>query len=160
MKRDTRPRQQTLKKGMRIHVILVIIQCLGHWCLSHTFMSSPSLSLRHVAITTPETGVWPCACLTAHGQSLESHGHVELHDHLIPFNALGPSIVSRRLQRAEWGVTLKFNNSIICISFNLGKCPAPKHNSDMLHICSLCRSKSHHVVMKSCWSLWLCYNSL
>ncbi|KIK48497.1 hypothetical protein CY34DRAFT_29053, partial [Suillus luteus UH-Slu-Lm8-n1] len=46
-----------------------------------------------------------------------------------------------------WGdgkVVLKSNSSVVCISFNLGRCPAPKHNSDVLHVCSLCGAKSHH----------------
>lgn len=47
-------------------------------------------------------------------------------------------------------IVIKSNNSVVCISFNLGRCPTPRHNSDVLHICSLCGSKTHHAAAKSC----------
>jgi hypothetical protein len=52
-----------------------------------------------------------------------------------------------------WGdgkVSLKSNGSVVCISFNLGRCPAPKHSTDVLHVCSVCGSKSHCAAAKSC----------
>lgn len=47
-------------------------------------------------------------------------------------------------------VTLKSNNTIVCISYNLGRCHAPKHGADVQHICAVCGSKSHHAAAKSC----------
>lgn len=47
-------------------------------------------------------------------------------------------------------IVLKSNNAVVCISFNLGRCLTPRHNSDVLHVCSLCGNKSHHAAAKSC----------
>jgi hypothetical protein len=47
-------------------------------------------------------------------------------------------------------VVLKSSMSVVCISFNLSGCPSPKHNTDILHICSLCGSKSHSAASKLC----------
>ncbi|KIK37287.1 hypothetical protein CY34DRAFT_43692, partial [Suillus luteus UH-Slu-Lm8-n1] len=40
-------------------------------------------------------------------------------------------------------ILLKSNATIVCISFNIGKCVAPKHGSEFAHVCSVCGSSSH-----------------
>jgi hypothetical protein len=45
----------------------------------------------------------------------------------------------------------KGSNAVVCISFNFGKCNNPKHGSDITHVCSICGSKSHHALAKTCY---------
>lgn len=45
---------------------------------------------------------------------------------------------------------LKSSSAPICISFNIGRCQAPKHSSDVLHICSICGDASHGAASKTC----------
>ncbi|KAG1888467.1 uncharacterized protein F5891DRAFT_182174 [Suillus fuscotomentosus] len=45
---------------------------------------------------------------------------------------------------------LKSSSAPICISFNIGRCSPTKHSSDIVHVCSICGSKSHGANSKSC----------
>lgn len=45
---------------------------------------------------------------------------------------------------------LKLSSAPICISFNIGHCQAPKHASDVLHMCSICGEQAHGAASKSC----------
>jgi hypothetical protein len=45
---------------------------------------------------------------------------------------------------------LKSSSAPICISFNIGRCQAPRHTGDVVHVCSICGSKNHGANSKSC----------
>ncbi|KAG1728441.1 hypothetical protein EDB19DRAFT_2027980 [Suillus lakei] len=45
---------------------------------------------------------------------------------------------------------LKSSSAPICISFNIGRCQAPKHSNDVVHMCSICGDVSHGAASKSC----------
>lgn len=47
-------------------------------------------------------------------------------------------------------ILLKSTSAIVCISFNIGKCTAPKHGPEFSHVCSICGSSSHHAASQSC----------
>lgn len=47
-------------------------------------------------------------------------------------------------------ILLKANSSIVCISFNIGKCNNTKHGPEFIHACSVCGSTSHHAAARSC----------
>lgn len=47
-------------------------------------------------------------------------------------------------------LVLKSSSAPICISFNIGKCSPTKHSGDIIHVCSICGSKSHGANSKSC----------
>ncbi|KAG2758107.1 hypothetical protein P692DRAFT_201799195 [Suillus brevipes Sb2] len=47
-------------------------------------------------------------------------------------------------------ILLKSDRMIVCISFNIGKCLAPKHGPEFTHVCSVCRSSSHHTANRAC----------
>lgn len=46
-------------------------------------------------------------------------------------------------------IVLKATKEIVCISYNLGRCPA-RHGPEILHVCSQCGSAAHGVASKSC----------
>jgi hypothetical protein len=45
---------------------------------------------------------------------------------------------------------LKSSSAPICISFNIGRCTAPRHPNEVVHVCSICGSKNHGANSKSC----------
>lgn len=45
---------------------------------------------------------------------------------------------------------LKSSSAIICISYNIGRCIKARHGDDVIHVCSVCGSKSHAAVARSC----------
>ncbi|KAG1722384.1 hypothetical protein EDB19DRAFT_1916691 [Suillus lakei] len=49
----------------------------------------------------------------------------------------------------EGKIVLKATKEIVCISYNLGKCPV-RHGPEILHVCSQYGSKSHAIASKSC----------
>ncbi|KAG1717926.1 uncharacterized protein EDB91DRAFT_1090456 [Suillus paluster] len=47
-------------------------------------------------------------------------------------------------------IMLKSSSVIVCISHNIGRCTPGKHGMDIIHVCSICGSKSHAASAKSC----------
>lgn len=45
---------------------------------------------------------------------------------------------------------LKSSSAIVCISYNIGRCIKAKHGDDVIHVCSVCGSKSHAAVARAC----------
>jgi hypothetical protein len=45
---------------------------------------------------------------------------------------------------------LKSSSAIVCIGYNIGRCIKAKHGDDVVHVCSVCGSKSHATVARSC----------
>jgi hypothetical protein len=47
-------------------------------------------------------------------------------------------------------LVLKSSSAIVCISYNIGRCIKARHGDDVIHVCSVCGSKSHAAVARSC----------